>query len=282
MDAIIAQNTVDFIFTATGRYAIICNVDGIIIAAKALGRVGTVHPGAQAMLRDRLDEAMVSLEQEAASGGSMLAGCNLPIWYNDELIGSIGIGGDPDRTEPVTRMASGLIAKELREWEMRGRLMGHAAQMAQSINAISTTVAQADQAQIKVAAEVDEVEHLISASFDDIKKTDEVIDTIQSIANNTQMLGLNASIEAAHAREFGRGFSIVAESVRKLSLQCGEAADSVKATQAHLHLSMNQVVQYAQNLMANTHQQTRATSEISTMVTDLKNVSEALMAMTQA
>ena len=282
MDAVMAQKTVDFIFNATGRYAIICGVDGVIIAAKASHRVGSIHPGAQAMLRDRLAEAMVSLEQEAASGGTMLAGCNLPIWYNEELIGSIGIGGDPERTEPVTRMASGLIAKELREREMLDRLLDHAAQMAQSITAISTNVAQADQAQIKVAAEVDEVEHLIAASFQDIQKTDEVISTIQAIANNTQMLGLNASIEAAHAREFGRGFSIVAESVRKLSIQCGEAAESVKATQTHLHSSMSQVVQFSQHLMANTHQQTRATSEISSMVAGLKTVSEALMAMTQA
>jgi methyl-accepting chemotaxis protein len=116
----------------------------------------------------------------------------------------------------------------------------------------------------------------------DIDKTDEVIDTIQSIAANTQMLGLNASIEAAHAREHGQGFAIVAEAVRKLSVQCGEAAETVKTTQGHLHESMNQVAAYSKDLMAHTDEQTRSTSAIASMVAELKRVSEALMAMTTA
>jgi len=141
-------------------------------------------------------------------------------------------------------------------------------------------VAQADVSQTKVAAEVNDVERLVGQSFDDIQKTGEVIGTIHAIASNTQMLGLNASIEAAHAREHGRGFAIVAEAVRKLSLQCGEAAESVRTTQDHLHASMSQVVRCSRDLMAVTHDQTEATHAIATRVADLKSVSRALMEMT--
>jgi signal transduction histidine kinase/ActR/RegA family two-component response regulator len=118
MDAAIANKVIDFIFFATGRYSIICNVDGVIVAAKIASRVGNVHPGAQKMLRENLPEAMISEEDERACGGVMKAGANLPIWHNGKLIGSIGITGDPERTEPLTRLASGLISKELREREM--------------------------------------------------------------------------------------------------------------------------------------------------------------------
>ena len=95
------------------------------------------------------------------------------------------------------------------------------------------------------------------------------------------MLGLNAAIEAAHAREHGRGFAIVAEAVRKLSDECGQSAESIKATQAHLNASMSQVVTYSRTLTANTHTQSRATGNIANLVTDLKKVSEALLAMSQ-
>jgi methyl-accepting chemotaxis protein len=105
------------------------------------------------------------------------------------------------------------------------------------------------------------------------------VETIQSLASNTQMLGLNAAIEAAHARQHGQGFAVVAEAVRKLSEQSGESADSIKATQAHLNASMAQVVDYSKALASHTHEQTQATTAISGMVTDLKRVSEALMAL---
>jgi methyl-accepting chemotaxis protein len=196
-------------------------------------------------------------------------------------VGSIGVTGDPEKSEPVTRLASGLIAKELQEQEILDLLLGHAAQMDKSIIEIVNTVALADSSQRNVAAEVDDVERLVEDSFEDIKKTDEVIDTIQSIASNTQMLGLNAAIEAAHAKEHGRGFSIVAEAVRKRSSQCSVAAESVKATQTHLQTSMSQVVNSSKKLMTNTHEQSKATSAIAKMVADLKNVSDALMAMTR-
>jgi len=282
MNVDVANKVVEFIFTASGRYSIVCNLEGIIVAAKVGSRVGDVHPGSRNMLSEHLPDAMITVEQEEASGGTMKAGCNLPIVHNGEVIGSIGITGDPDRTEPLTRLATALFSKDLRERELLDRLMGHAAQMDRSVKEIAAIVEQADASQLKVAAEVDEVEHLVQASFEDITKTDEVIGTIQSIASNTQMLGLNASIEAAHAREHGRGFSIVAEAVRKLSVECGAAAESVRATQGHLHESMSRVVEFSKDLLTNTHEQTRATGSIARMVAELKTVSDGLMAMTKA
>jgi hypothetical protein len=281
LDRDIANKVIEFIFDATGRDAIICDPNGTIIAAKVNSRVGYVHAGAARICQENLPHIMVTDEQERNSGGALRAGCNLPIRYNDELIGTIGVSGDPETTEPVTRMASGLISKELREREMLDLLLGHAAQMDQSITAIVSTVGRVNSSQQKVSDMVDEVEQLVHASFEDIQTTAEVVETIQSIASNTQMLGLNAAIEAAHAKEHGRGFAIVADAVRKLSVQCGESAESIKATQIHMQSSMRQVVDFSKDLTTNTHEQTRATSAIADMVTDLKQVSEALMAMTK-
>jgi hypothetical protein len=281
MNCDIANKVIEFIFTITGRYAIVCDLDGVIVAAKIPSRVGNIHTGAQTMLREHQPHCMVTMAQEEASGGAIKAGCNVPITHNDEIIGSIGVTGDPEMTEPVSRMAAGLISKELREQELLDRLIGHAGQMDHSIKDIVLTVEQVNGAQTKIAAMVDQVETLLEASLGDLQTTDEVLLTIQSIASNTQMLGLNAAIEAAHAREHGKGFSIVAEAVRKLSTQCAESADAIKVTQARLQASMGQVVAFSKDLSATTHGQTQTTGAIAGMVTDLKDVSEALMALTR-
>ena len=282
MDIEIANKVIEFIFNATGMYTIVCDSDGTIVAAKISSRIGSVHTGARKMLREKLPHIVISVQEEEASGGVIKAGMNIPLSHNDEPIGSIGITGDPEKTGLVIKMASGLITKEIREREMTDLLLGHVAQMDTAISAIVSTVEGVNSTQKKVSHMVEEVEHLVDASFEDLKTTDEVVETIQSIASNTQMLGLNAAIEAAHAKEHGRGFAIVAEAVRKLSIQCGESAESIKATQAHLNASMGKVVDFSKDLTAHTHEQTKATSAIADMVTDLKKVSEALMAMTEA
>ena len=100
------------------------------------------------------------------------------------------------------------------------------------IREISETVDIASEQMMEVAKRQKEVTEAANGIEKSVKDSKTILSSIEGIATQTNLLSLNASIEAARVGEAGKGFAVVAKSVREL-------ADSTKSTTEHIAQILN-------------------------------------------
>ncbi|MEG3639910.1 methyl-accepting chemotaxis protein [Magnetococcus sp. PR-3] len=157
----------------------------------------------------------------------------------------IGVAEDVNSVADATQILSDLVTR------MRGAL--------EAVSELSSTASeQSDQAHA-LTEQTNEVMGRLTASATEIGK---VVKMIHRIAEETSMLALNASIEAAGAGEAGKGFAVVANEVKELASQ---TADATKM-----------ITNYVDEIRSGTEAATGATIQISEVITSLNEVNKEI------
>lgn len=143
-----------------------------------------------------------------------------------EIIGALAITQSVQRQEALKMLA--------------GNLLHDISQLAGTTEEIS---AQSQD----MTSVVQNLGNVMKESQEQVGKTNQVLGLIKDIAGQTNLLGLNAAIEAARVGEQGRGFGVVAEEIRKLATSSNasiaEISEIIKAIQADSKLTNAQIEQ---------------------------------------
>lgn len=154
-------------------------------------------------------------------------------------------------------------------------------EMASSLQSFSQELASYSEEVANSAQELRENSHsindLVNETQAGIKNMDNIVQYIKGIADTTNLLGLNAAIEASRAGEQGRGFAVVAGEIRKLAADSKDSTGEINDTLVKMKENIKEIIGAINEFSATSEAQATQSEQIASGSQNLSDLSSKLL-----
>lgn len=191
-------------------------------------------------------------------------------------------------TSSVQRLVDGISTISENSQQMKGLSESSSAYSEEGAKSVADVVNQMNL----IHDDFEQMNDMINTLGSRSKEIGDISGMITSIADQTNLLALNAAIEAARAGEHGKGFAVVADEVRKLAEQSRQSSDQISGMIQEIQRQTNQAVISMQNVKEGVQSGLTASEKtnqsfsfiqasITELFTKIEDVSQSLQQMDQ-
>lgn len=167
----------------------------------------------------------------------------------------------------------GGIAIQLRK---QSELVAIADQISFSLSQANNQLSQVADSSATLAASAQQLLSLANRTVEQVDEAGKVVSIVRKVADQTNLLGINAAIEAAHAGDRGKGFGIVANEIRKLSNETLTSTNAIQHTLKTFEEAISGMRASIESMTSVVDQQAVSSRQVLDFIEEVHRMSEQL------
>jgi hypothetical protein len=193
--------------------------------------------------------------------GMAYIGTATPIYENGSLVGVLSVVMSNHQLDVLRREAAELTA---------------------AVEEMSATTDEVTHSSSEVANRLQELSTEADVMSTETKKVHAVLALVESIADQSHLLGLNAAIEAARAGENGRGFSVVADEIRKMAQHSRDSVQDIQTQLGQILTSIERMSHSITDISSFTQEHSASMQELNMAYQHITRVADELMQLSES